>query len=306
MRPPDTMPEKTLTQASMQIPTSIAYALADLLEGLDAPKALSVAAFEIPGTAECNVQALYFDAPVLVNLSRILTPLFDALNLPVPQISLSPLENRDWVSESLRGLPPVIAGRFFVAGAHALNDAPHSAIRLHVEAGQAFGTGHHETTTGCLLALDQLARLNPARRKVLDLGCGSGVLAMAAAKLWRHKVTASDIDPLAVRVTRENAARNGLTALLHPVIAKGFTHPSIAAGAPYDLILANILARPLIRLAHPMSRHLAPGGYIVLSGLLIRQEAAVRSAYRTQGLFLAQRFLRGEWSTLVLRKADLR
>jgi ribosomal protein L11 methyltransferase len=290
----------------MQVPASIAYALADLLEGLETPQALSAAAFEIPGTAEFNVQALYLDEPILLNLSSIITPLFDALQLPVPQISLSPLENRDWVSESLRGLPPVIAGRFFVSGAHALSDAPRNAIRLHVEAGQAFGTGHHETTTGCLLALDQLARLNPARRKVLDLGCGSGVLAMAAAKLWRHKVAASDIDPLAVRVTRENAARNGLSALLHPVIAKGFAHPAIAAGAPYDLILANILARPLIRLAYPMSRHLAPGGYIVLSGLLISQEAAVRSAYRTQSLFLVRRFLRGGWSTLVLRKTDLK
>lgn len=295
----------TLTQATLRVPKPAAYALGDLLEGLDEPLAVSVAAFEIPGTSDFNVQAMYRDVPDASLIHKIISPLFDALQLPVPDVTLSQLPDRDWVSDALHGLPPVRAGRFFVAGEHALAQAPIGAIRLHIEAGQAFGTGHHETTTGCLLALDALAKRKRITR-TLDLGCGSGVLAMAAAKLWRHKVCASDIDPVAVRVARENATRNGLGMLVHPVTATGFAHPVIAHGAPYDLVLANILARPLMALADPMSRHMAPGGHVILSGLLQTQEAAVRSAYATRGLFLVQRFLLGEWSTLLLRKPVLR
>ncbi len=294
-----------LFQATLNLPARAALSMADLLEGLDAPQSLSVTAFEIPGTDDFIVQALYPDAPSAENLQRIIAPLVDALQIDMPQISVAPLESRDWVAQSLADLPPIIAGRFFIAGAHGLDQAPRAALRLHIEAGQAFGTGHHETTFGCLLALDYLAR----RRRfahVLDLGCGTGVLAMAAAKVWRRPVHAGDIDPLAVRVARENAICNGLAAFMRPVTAAGFAHPAIAAAAPYDLILANILARPLMRLSRDITRHIAPGGYVILSGLLRSQEAAVRSAYNTQGLFLSRRFQRGDWSTLLLHKPVLR
>jgi|GWRWMinimDraft_9_1066018.scaffolds.fasta_scaffold00060_3 ribosomal protein L11 methyltransferase len=294
-----------LIQAILKLPAFAAPSVADLLEGLDEPQALSVASFEIPGTTDFNVEALYPEAPSPENLQRIIAPLIEALQIAMPQITLSPLENRDWVAQSLADLPPIAAGRFFIAGAHGLNHAPRAAIRLHVEAGQAFGTGHHETTLSCLLALDYIARRRRFTR-VLDLGCGTGVLGMAAAKLWRRKVVASDIDPIAVHVTRENAVRNGLAAFIRPVTAAGFAHPVIADAAPYDLVLANILARPLMRLARPMARRVAPGGHVILSGLLRTQDAAVRSAYRTQGLFLERRFLRNEWSTLLLRKVKLR
>lgn len=293
-----------LTEAILILPARAALGIADLLEGLDAPKALSVSAFEIPGTADFQVQALYQDAPSPEVLQSILAPLMEAFELPPPLISLNPLQERDWVAESLTGLPPVTAGRFFVAGGHHLHHAPRAALVLHVEAGQAFGTGHHDTTAGCLLALSHLARLLRPDR-VLDLGCGSGILAMAAAKLWRRPVTASDIDGVATRIAGENAARNGLAPFMNSVTAPGFTHPAITAAAPYDLILANILARPLMRLAFPMANHLTKGGYAVLSGLLRTQEAAVLSTYRSQGLFLARRFLSNEWSTLLLRKRAL-
>ena len=294
-----------LIQATLKLPAFAAPSVADLLEGLDEPQALSVASFEIPGTTDFNVEALYPEAPSAENLQRSIAPLIEALQIAMPQITLSPLENRDWVAQSLADLPPIAAGRFFIAGAHGLDRAPRAAIRLHVEAGQAFGTGHHETTLSCLLALDYIARRRRFTR-VLDLGCGTGVLGMAAAKLWRRKVIASDIDPIAVHVTRENTVRNGLAAFMRPVTAAGFAHPAIAGAAPYDLVLANILARPLMRLATPMARRVAPGGYVILSGLLRTQEAAVRSAYGTQGLFLERRFLRNEWSTLLLRKVKLR
>lgn len=289
----------------MTLPAFAALSVADLLEGFEVPQALSVNAFEISGTVEFTVQALYGEAPSGTDLQRLIAPLIDALQIAMPQITVAAVENRDWVAQSLADLPPIVAGRFFIAGAHGLEQAPRAAIRLHIEAGQAFGTGHHETTFGCLLALDMLAR----RRRfshVLDLGCGTGVLAMAAAKLWRHCVIASDIDPLAARIARENAIGNGLAAYMHPVTATGFSHPAIAAAAPFDLIFANILARPLMRLSRDVARHVSPGGYVILSGLLRTQEAAVRSAYRTQGLFLERRFLRNEWSTLLLRKPVMR
>lgn len=293
-----------LFQATLNLPAHAALSMADLLEGLDAPASLSVTAFEIPGTDDFTVQAIYPDAPSAENLQRIIAPLIGALQIAMPHIAVAPVDNCDWVALSLADLPPINAGRFFIAGAHGLGQAPRAALRLHIEAGQAFGTGHHETTFGCLLALDYLARRKRFSH-VLDLGCGTGVLAMAAAKLWRRPVHASDIDPLAVSVARENAAGNGLAAFIRPVTAAGFAHPALAAGAPYDLILANILARPLMRLSHGMGRHIRPGGYIILSGLLQSQEAAVRSAYATQGLFLARRFLRGDWSTLLLHKPVL-
>lgn len=294
----------SLFQTTLILPAHAALSIADLLEGLDAPASLCVTAFEIPGTDDFTVQAIYDEAPSAEKLQLLITPLADALQIAVPPIAVAPVEQRDWVAQSLAGLPPINVGRFFIAGAHGLAQAPHAALRLHIEAGQAFGTGHHETTFSCLQALDYLARRTRFSR-VLDLGCGTGVLAMAAAKLWRHAVHASDIDPLAVRIARENAVDNGLAAFIRPVTAVGFTHPAIAAGAPYDLILANILARPLMRLSYGMAGHIRPGGYIILSGLLQSQEAAVRSAYKIQGLFLARRFLRGDWATLLLHKPVL-
>lgn len=296
--------QPTLTQASLILPAPAALSVADLLQGLDDPQALTVAAFEIPGGMDFTVEAIYEGTPSAENLQRLLAPLIEALQVPPPQIILSVVENRDWVAQSLRDLPPITAGRFFIAGAHGLADAPGNALRLHVEAGQAFGTGHHETTLTCLLALDHLARKHRFTR-VLDLGCGTGVLGMAAAKLWRQRITASDIDAVAVAVARENADRNGLNSFLHPVTAAGFAHPDISRAAPFDLIFANILARPLIRLSHAMAQHVTAGGYVILSGLLKTQETAVRSAYRSQGLYLERRFLRGDWSTLLLRKAHL-
>jgi len=222
-----------------------------------------------------------------------------SLNLPVPDLILKALPEKDWVAESQRALPPIQAGRFFVHGAHDRGTAPDSAIALEVDAGRAFGNGRHASTYGCLLTLDHLAKIQRFRRP-LDLGCGAGVLALAMARLWRVPIVASDIDHWAVAVASANSRVNRLHPWVRPVLSNGFANPALSEGAPYDLIVANILTRPLQRLAPQIAAHLAPGGCVVLSGLLAKQDAQVRAAYRAQGLYLVRRRQLGEWLTLEL------
>jgi len=224
-----------------------------------------------------------------------------AHGIPVPAVETALVSETDWVAESLNSFPPILAGRFFIRGSHWEGAVPAGRIGLLIDAATAFGSGEHATTHSCLLALSDLARkLRP--HAVLDMGCGTGILAMAAAKLWPIKVMAADIDPEAVRVTRVNVKRNRLGSRIEAQAADGYAHRRIAAGRPYDLIFSNILARPLCKLAPAMSRHLAPGGYVILSGLLGRHEKMVLAAHRLQGLTLVRRVVQGDWHTLVLRK----
>ena len=208
------------------------------------------------------------------------------------------LADADWLAMALSGLPPVRAGRFFVYGMHDRGRTPPNAVNLRIEAGAAFGTGHHGTTVGCLLAYD---RLLEARRfeRVLDVGCGTGVLAIAAAKCGAARVAGTDIDPVSVRISRENARVNRVRARF--VRAAGLAHPAVRAAAPYDLVFANILARPLVALSQPIRRALKPGGTVILSGLLRTQERFVRAAYLARGFRLIHRIHRDAWATLVLR-----
>jgi ribosomal protein L11 methyltransferase len=211
---------------------------------------------------------------------------------------ISELPDRDWVRHSLEGLAPVVAGRFFLHGSHDRDRRRQGGVPFEIDAGTAFGTGHHGTTAGCLLALDAvLKRRRPER--ILDLGCGTGVLAIAAALAAKRKILATDIDPEAVRVAGLNARLNGVTPLLNGVTAPGLKHTRIARGAPYDLIFVNILARPLIRLAHGLKALLAPGGTLILSGLTRDQIRWVSAAYRNRGLVSSQTLMLGNWATLV-------
>ncbi|MBF0269842.1 MAG: 50S ribosomal protein L11 methyltransferase [Alphaproteobacteria bacterium] len=224
-----------------------------------------------------------------------------AQNMEMPEVEFGRLEQRDWLSLNLASFPPIQAGRFFIHGSHVTEAPPFGAIALKVDAGTAFGSGEHASTKGCLLALDGLAKKGRLAN-VLDVGCGSGILGLAAAKLWRCRVMASDIDPESMRVTKANARDNRASAFVAAVTAPGYRHWEIARRAPYDLIFANILARPLMRLAKDLKAHLKPGGVAVLAGLLERQERMVLSAHQMQGLSLERRILIDGWACLVLRK----
>lgn len=207
----------------------------------------------------------------------------------------------DWVAKSLEGLQPVKAGGFYIYGSHETAPSPAGLTPILIDAAQAFGTGHHDTTTGCLEVIDRvLKRQSPMR--MLDVGTGTGVLAIALAKRSRRTVIASDIDPIAVTTTYNNARLNEVAGFIDPVRAIGLENMDIKRGGPYDLIVANILAGPLRALAPSVCRVAAPGASIVLSGILTHQAARVLAAYRQQGVVLKERLIRGEWATLLLEK----
>jgi ribosomal protein L11 methyltransferase len=216
-------------------------------------------------------------------------------------ITFDTVEAKDWVKATLEELVPVRAGRFIVHGHHDRARIPPNKIGIEIEAALAFGTGHHGTTRGCLLLLDSVLKAYRPRR-VLDLGTGTGVLAIAAARALQIEVLASDIDPLSVRVAHENARLNGTGDLVETIQAVGFAAPKFAQRGPFDLVLANILANPLRQMATAMSRHLAPSALVILSGLLPHQAQSVIAAYRARGLVLKRHIQVEGWSSLMMRK----
>lgn len=221
------------------------------------------------------------------------------LDLPEVEITFGPLPEEDWVALSLEGLPSVEAGRFLVYGEHTASDLADGMIGLWIEAGPAFGTGHHGTTKGCLEALDKLDQSGFRPKTVLDLGTGTGLLAIAAAKIWDEcAILATDIDEESVIETIENTAKNGVKPRIEAVTADGFQH-AVFEGASYGLIFANILAGPLIELAPEIAARLEAGGRIILSGLLEEQSEKVEAAYDAQGLTLADKAILDGWATLV-------
>ncbi len=217
-------------------------------------------------------------------------------------ITFDTVEAKDWVKATLEELVPVRAGRFIVHGRHDRAKVPPNKLGIEIEAALAFGTGHHGTTRGCLLLLDHVLKARHPRR-VLDLGTGTGVLAIAAAKARHGAVLASDIDPPSVRVARDNARLNEVANLVQTIRATGFSAPQFKAHGPFDLVLANILANPLRQMATPMARHLAPSALLILSGLLPHQAGGVIAAYRARGLVLLRHVKIEGWSSLLMRKA---
>ena len=268
-------------------------------------EALSVSLFEIedPATAEpvgWQVDLLFRDRPDAQALAERLRPLCAASEAALVALEVAAVAAEDWVAASQLRLPPITAGRFVVHGSHARDALPEGLVPIEIDAGLAFGSGEHATTHACLVAIDRLARRRRFRR-VLDLGCGSGVLAIAAARCWPARIVAVDNDPIAVRVAAENLRHNGVRGRVRVVAGEGYDHPAIRRSAPFGLILANIFADPLIELAPTLRRHLAAGGHAVLSGLLARQAEAVVAAHRRQGLVLRSRVDHGAWTALLLQ-----
>lgn len=254
----------------------------------------------VPEAGLCRITALAEAEPQTGLLEAQLALAAASLGMVPPTLVVEPLPDRDWLAENRQRFRPFRIGRFWIAEPGDRVACPAAAIELRIEAATAFGSGRHDSTEGCLLALATIAGQRP--RYVLDLGCGSGILAIAAAKLWHRPVLASDIDPHAAAVAQANARLNGVGTLVRTITASGYRSPVIAAARPFDLIVCNILARPLKRLARELFCHLAPGGTAVLAGLLRGDGADVLATHRAAGLRLARRIDLGEWQTLVIRR----
>jgi ribosomal protein L11 methyltransferase len=279
-----------LWKASVTVAKERAGEVAALFE-LTPPLPQAVLIDQEPFGKHATVEALYVHMPDGKLMER----------LTGVEIQVGVVPDQDWVKLSHEGLPPVRAGRFFVYGAHDRGAVPHGVIALRIEAGMAFGTGHHESTALCLALISDLGKRRRFRR-VLDLGCGTGVLAIGMARCWRIPIAAADVDPVAVAVARQNALSNGVAPLVRAVTADGPAHAAVANRAPYDLIVANILAGPLTRLAPQIACALAPGGMLILSGLLQWQENLVLGFYRPHGLVLRTRMRDGPWAALLLER----
>ncbi|MCL4105144.1 UNVERIFIED_CONTAM: hypothetical protein GTU68_018851 [Idotea baltica] len=261
------------------------------------PEPTGVGVFEVEDGSGIWEVGGYFLAPPDVAGLAVLVAAFGA-----KPFAISELPEVDWVAKVKRELAPVEAGRFFVYGSHDADQVPKDKIALLIEAAMAFGTGHHGTTLGCLTALDRLMDQGFQAKRVADIGCGTAVLAMAAAKVWPEPVWASDIDPVAVAVAEANVASNDLGGRVYCLEAAGFDHPDLREAAPFDLVFANILKGPLIELAPDMSQHICLGGHAILSGLLNEQAPGIIKAYQEAGFELVQQEDLGEWSALTLQK----
>lgn len=296
------MPPPTLHRVALTVNEAFVPLFAEILE----ERAAAVSTFEVEEGGDWLIEATTHHAPDRGELSARVAVLAAAVGIDEPELVIEELPALDWVSRSYRGFPPIRVGRYFVHGSHHRGAAPAGSVGLLVDAATAFGTGEHGSTNGCLQALDRLAKKRGLLRRggwgALDMGCGSGILGMAIAKTWNSHVVAVDLDPEAVRVTRVNAALNGVAGRVHAMGGDGYRTAIVDRHAPYRLIAANILARPLARMAPRLARVLAPGGYVVLAGLLARQERHVLQAHRAQGLRLVLRIPVGEWTTLVLRR----
>ncbi|QYO75397.1 50S ribosomal protein L11 methyltransferase [Devosia salina] len=288
----------SVDQLSISLTKEQAYALVDAVSERD-DLALTASAHENEETGEWVFEATCDSPPDLAAYAALARQVLGG----DVSFSVEPIDPEvNWVAKSLEGLAPVIAGGFYVYGSHETGTIPEGLTPMKIDAAQAFGTGHHETTTGCLEAIEALlADRNPAR--MIDIGTGTGVLAIALAKRLEAVILATDIDPIAVTTTVENAVENGVGDQIDAIEAAGLDNPEIAARAPYDLVVANILAGPLVELAPGVGAITQPGGTAILSGILNTQADGVIAAYEAAGFALKDHLKRKDWTTLVLEKA---
>ena len=273
-----------------------AEALGEAIERME-PEPTGVGVFELEdGSGLWEIAGYFTERPDTAGLA-LLEAMYEV------QFIVTEIPETDWVAKVKLDLAPVAAGRFFVYGSHDEDKVPEGAEPLLIEAAMAFGTGHHGTTLGCLLALDRLVGEGFSPRAVADIGCGTAVLAMGAARIWDVRILASDIDEVAVEVAEANARANGLYGRIECLEAAGFSHPVLAEAAPYDLIFANILKGPLVALSPEIAANLTKGGYAILSGILNDQAEEVIEVYAQNGTNLVERQVIGDWSTLLLIKS---
>ncbi len=293
-----TSPASAIRATLMMTEERDARRIADVLsESLDNAE-IAIAVFE-KSVGQWDI-AMHFAADVDQDAVRDLVALATDESVAA-RLAFEAVEARDWVRESLEGLTPVNAGRFMIHGSHDRARVPMNRIGIEIEAALAFGTGHHGTTRGCLVLLDEVLKVKRPQR-ILDLGTGTGVLAIAAARALKQHILASDIDRRSAIVARENAQLNRAGALVRAICAPGFGAPDFSREGPFDLVMANILANPLKRLAKPMAAHLAPRATVILSGLLPPHANGVISAYRACGLTLQKKIELDGWVSLLLRE----
>lgn len=265
---------------------------------------IAIAAFETVPGGLWRIEAYTGEEPERAVVRVALDAALGARGESVPPFDIAPLPSVDWLAENRRSFPALRIGRFRIHGSHITDPPPIGSIDIKLDAATAFGSGEHATTRGCLVAIDRAARRKPVR--LLDVGCGSGILSIAMAKRLRRPVLASDLDAEAVRVAAENARHNRVAGSIQVVRAAGYRHRLIRHRRPYDLVAANILARPLCMLARDLSRHLAPDGRAILSGLLAHQEPMVLAAHRQSRLVLDRHWRSDGWSALTLRRRGMR
>jgi len=252
---------------------------------------------------EWQIEALFECEPDRAVIDALLGVVFDEAGVASVPVTIAPLAARDWLAENRAAFPPLTIGRFWIYGSHITMSPPQPRLPLLIDASMAFGSGTHPTTEGCLRGLQMIRKSRP--RKILDMGCGSAILAMAAGRLWPDsQLVAADNDPVAISVAAKNRTLNQIApVMMRLAVSRGFGNRVVRKMAPYDLILANILAGPLRRMAPEMAANLARDGWLVLSGILTKQATSVERAYQAQGLRLWRRLTIGEWTTLIMRPA---
>ena len=291
----------TLYQITLSVTHDYASAFAECLE----PHLDSVVWTAREGVVVTEIIGFSNQLPNKDAIDLILLSTAEAIDTEVPRVKLSKIQNRNWVLDNIKKFPPLTIGQFFVHGNEFEKPIPYGKIALCIPAAEAFGTGDHGSTKGCLVALDKLnsrIRSGPINL-ALDMGCGSGILAIAMAKRWRIPVIATDIDPISTKVCRVNAKANGVAKSVRSLCSPGYKHRKII-GKKFDVIASNILAQPLTRLARDLAHHLGPGGWAILSGLLTSDTNRILSTHAWHGLKLFERITIGDWQTLVLKKSN--
>lgn len=288
---------KKLWAATLQTASGSAEIFADVF----GDEALSLSVIAPPRTTKAEIEAIFDGKPDTTALQTRIAILASLNGTKTPQLTVRELPKLDWLKKVSEDFPPLPIGRWVVYGAqHKLAASKYHSIPLQIDATSAFGTGEHPTTRGCLLMLDWLLKKHRAPTNMLDMGCGSGILAMAFVKATHGQAAGVDLDPQSVKIAEENIRANGLRLNMRVALGNGYKASLVQQKKPFDLIMANIFARPLCHMAYNLKQHLRPGGWVILSGLLTHQANSVIAAHRTQGLHLVKHIKIGEWSVLAL------